>query len=86
MHRRQTHRARRPRRSSLIRRGHPLRPALHVLIDIYHGLLKRIESHNYSVFSTRIAVPTSQKLFILIRGMIQVFFYRLVPARSGAGK
>ncbi len=62
------------------------RPALQVLIDIYHGLLRRIESHNYSVFSTRIAVPTSQKLFILIRGMIQVFFYRFIPARSGAGK
>lgn len=52
------------------------RPALWVLITIYHSLLKCIEQHNYSVFSTRVSVPTSQKLVILTRGLLQVFFNR----------
>jgi 15-cis-phytoene synthase len=62
------------------------RPALSVLIDIYHALLRRIEHHNFVVFSTRISVPTAQKLLILSRGLIQVFFDRLNPASTGAGK
>jgi 15-cis-phytoene synthase len=62
------------------------RPALWVLIAIYHSLLQRIERHNYNVFATRISIPTSQKLFILTRGLLQVFFNRIVPRRSGAGK
>ncbi|HZD50321.1 MAG TPA: phytoene/squalene synthase family protein [Silvibacterium sp.] len=61
------------------------RPALRVLIDIYHALLKRIEHHNYNVFSTRISVPTWQKLFILSRGLLQVFIHRLVPRTAEAG-
>ena len=59
------------------------RPALRVLIDIYHALLRRIERHNYAVFSTRISVPTQQKLFILARGMLQMFAHRLIPAKAG---
>lgn len=62
------------------------RPALRVLIDIYHALLKRIEHHNYGVFSTRISVPTARKLLILSRGLLQVFVNRLIPGNSGAGK
>jgi 15-cis-phytoene synthase len=62
------------------------RPALRVLIDIYQALLKRIEHHQYSVFSTRISVPTAQKLLILGRGLLQVFFHRLISAGTGAGK
>ncbi len=57
------------------------RPALWVLIDIYHSLLERIERHSYNVFTSRISVPTSQKLWILARGLLQVGFNRL-----GAGK
>jgi 15-cis-phytoene synthase len=53
------------------------RPALWVLIAIYHSLLKRIQRRNYNVFSKRISVPTSQKLFILTRGMLQVMFNRI---------
>jgi 15-cis-phytoene synthase len=53
------------------------RPALWVLIAIYHSLLKRIQRHNYNVFSKRISVPASQKLFILTRGMLQVMFNRI---------
>ena len=45
------------------------RPALWVLVTIYHTLLRRIEESEYDVFSTRVAVPTRQKLFILARGI-----------------
>ncbi|MBV8630144.1 MAG: phytoene/squalene synthase family protein [Silvibacterium sp.] len=62
------------------------RPALKVLIDIYHALLRRIEHHNYAVFSQRISVPTAQKLLILSGGMLQVLLNRLVLARRGARK
>ena len=57
------------------------RPALRVLIAIYHSLLRRIEHHSYNVFAARISVPATQKLLILTRGLLQVFFNRL-----GAGK
>ena len=53
------------------------RPALWVLVSIYHQLLKRIESANYDVFSERISVPTSQKLFILSRGLSRMGMIRL---------
>ena len=62
------------------------RPALWVLIAIYHSLLKHIERHAYNVFSQRISVPTSEKLLILTRGLLQVFINRLVPQKTGAGK
>lgn len=57
------------------------RPALWVLISIYHGLLKRIERAHYEVFAQRIAVPSAIKLAILARGLL-----RTVMARTGAGK
>jgi 15-cis-phytoene synthase len=57
------------------------RPALWVLISIYHCLLKHIEEHNFEVFTTRVQVPTHQKYWILIRGLMKVFFNRF-----GAGK
>jgi phytoene synthase len=62
------------------------RPALGVLIAIYHALLKRIEQADYNVFSRRIAVPTALKLFILSGGLVQVIQQRLFPAKSGEGK
>jgi len=62
------------------------RPALWVLINIYQSLLHRIERHNYNVFSNRVSLPTSQKLFILTRGLVQVFFNRIFLGSSGAGK
>lgn len=57
------------------------RPALQVLISIYHRLLKRIEAGNYEVFAERASVPTATKLLILARGIARVAMYRL-----GAGK
>ena len=62
------------------------RPALGVLIDIYHALLKRIEQADYNVFSRRIGVSTPLKLFILSGGLVQVFLHRFFPADTGAGK
>jgi len=45
------------------------RPALWVLITIYHALLKRIERADYDVFSRRASVPLPQKLSILAVGL-----------------
>ena len=53
------------------------RPALWVLITIYHGLLRRIEGRNYDVFSERVSVPTTTKLAILARGLLRTFANRL---------
>jgi phytoene synthase len=54
------------------------RPALWVLISIYHGLLQRIEGAEYDVFSTRAAVPTSQKLGILSVGLVRMTWARML--------
>jgi 15-cis-phytoene synthase len=53
------------------------RPALWVLIEIYHRLLRRIEAQQYDVFSARVSVPTRTKLWILFRGMAGVLWNRL---------
>jgi phytoene synthase len=53
------------------------RPALWVLVSIYHGLLKRIEKEKYDVFSKRISVPTVQKLGILSAGIVRMGALRL---------
>jgi phytoene synthase len=54
------------------------RPALWVLVTIYHTLLKRIEDRNFDVFSERVSVPTWMKLWILFRGLLQVLGNRLL--------
>jgi 15-cis-phytoene synthase len=56
------------------------RPAMWVLITIYHRLLERIERRDYDVFSSRVSVPTREKLWILACGLLQVFAYRLSGA------
>ncbi len=53
------------------------RPALRVLVDIYHALLKRIERADYDVFSRRASVPLTQKLAILIGGLTRMTWARL---------
>jgi phytoene synthase len=45
------------------------RPALWVLVTIYHGLLKRIRASDYDVFTKRASVPMLQKLAILSMGL-----------------
>jgi phytoene synthase len=53
------------------------RPALRVLVKIYSRLLKRIEERRFDVFTTRVQVPTWQKLFILLGGMMRMLWLRL---------
>lgn len=53
------------------------RPALWVLVSIYHALLKRIRASDYDVFSRRASVPTAQKLAILTVGMTRMALTRL---------
>lgn len=59
------------------------RPALWVLVRIYHALLRRIRRANYDVFSRRIRVPAIQKLEILAVGMARMGWARVVrPKRA----
>jgi 15-cis-phytoene synthase len=44
------------------------RPAMWVLVAIYSRLLDLMEADNFDVFSTRIKVPTHEKLWILTQG------------------
>jgi phytoene synthase len=53
------------------------RPALWVLVSIYHGLLQRIERADYDVFSRRASVPMPQKLGILAIGLTRMGLARL---------
>jgi phytoene synthase len=53
------------------------RPALRVLVSIYHELLKRIERADYDVFTERASVPTARKLSILGAGLARMFWARL---------
>ena len=57
------------------------RPALWVLVRIYHGLLKRIERADYDVFSRRASVPMVEKLRILAVGLIRMALVRIGLAR-----
>jgi phytoene synthase len=52
------------------------RPALWVLVSIYHGLLKRIERADYDVFTARASVPMRQKLGILGLGVVRMVLAR----------
>lgn len=58
------------------------RPALWVLVTIYHRLLERIERRNFDVFSQRISVPVYEKLAILSRGTVKTLLSRLRPATT----
>lgn len=53
------------------------RPALWVLVSIYHALLKRIRAADYNVFSRRASVPVVQKVGILVMGMSRLALARL---------
>lgn len=52
------------------------RPAMRVLVDIYHLLLKEIVARNYQVMGERISVATSRKLAVLAKGMVQSLLAR----------
>ena len=53
------------------------RPALWVLITIYHRLLRQIERGGYEVFAHRASVPGITKLFILLRGLGRLLLTRV---------
>ncbi len=53
------------------------RPAMRVLIRIYHALLLKIRRRKYAVFATRVSVSTVRKLGILLQGLVGSFFGRL---------
>jgi phytoene synthase len=53
------------------------RPALWVLVSIYHALLKRIERADYDVFTRRASVPTIQKFAILLAGLARTAWARI---------
>jgi len=44
------------------------RPAMWVLVNIYSGLLGKIDRRQGDVFSTRVSVPTREKVYALVRG------------------
>jgi len=54
------------------------RPALWVLVSIYHRLLRRIEQDEWDVFTQRASVPTAEKLVILGAGIARMAWVRLV--------
>jgi 15-cis-phytoene synthase len=53
------------------------RPALWVLVHIYHALLVRIRRANYDVFSQRASVPLAQKVTILLVGLSRFVWARI---------
>ena len=48
------------------------RPALRVLVSIYHQLLMRIVAADYDVFTHRASVPTVQKVTIMLGGLARM--------------
>jgi phytoene synthase len=54
------------------------RPALWVLVRIYHALLKRIERERFDVFSRRASVPMVEKLAILSVGLVRMAWVRVL--------
>lgn len=53
------------------------RPAMWVLVRIYHALLKRIERANYDVFSRRASVSMVEKAWILAIGITRMGWARV---------
>jgi phytoene synthase len=53
------------------------RPALWVLVRIYHALLKRIELADYDVFTRRASVSMARKLAILSAGLARMALVRI---------
>jgi phytoene synthase len=47
------------------------RPALWVLITIYRGLLERIAEKQYDVFTSKVALSTTEKLRVLGKGFLK---------------
>jgi 15-cis-phytoene synthase len=54
------------------------RPALRVLVSIYHALLRRIVAADYDVFTRRASVPTAQKVAIMFGGLARMAWARVL--------
>jgi phytoene synthase len=54
------------------------RAALWVLVTIYHRLLKRIAERRMEVFHQRVALSTTEKLTVLLRGATMATWNRVV--------
>jgi 15-cis-phytoene synthase len=61
------------------------RPALQVLVAIYHALLRRIERAHYDVFTRRVSVPAGKKIGILAVGLIRGIWIRVSGAAGREG-
>ncbi len=80
------------RAESFYRSGTPLlplvaadsRPALWVLLTIYHRLLGRIRRAGYDVLSQRVRVPAHAKLLLLGRGLLRTAHARTRGSRTAA--
>jgi phytoene synthase len=46
-------------------------PALWTLVEIYRGILDRIEQKNYDVYTERVRLTTWEKCIVLARGMLK---------------
>lgn len=55
------------------------RPAMRVLVHIYHLLLRRIIQEHYRVFGQRVRVSTARKVAVLARGLLQGLLSRHEP-------
>jgi phytoene synthase len=55
------------------------RPALRVLVSIYHALLERIRAADYDVFSRRASVPVARKMMIAGVGFAGMVLARMFP-------
>ena len=60
------------------------RPAMHVLVNIYHLLLRRIIQEHYRVFGERVRVSTARKIAVLSRGLLRGLLSRGERRRSTA--
>lgn len=55
------------------------RAAMWVLLTIYHGLLRQIAARKMDVFTARVSVSTTRKLWILLRGAGMAAWNRVIP-------
>lgn len=63
----------------------PGRPILQTMVDIYGGLLTKIEQSGYDVFSQRVALTRTRKLFLVARSLARHRLGQLWDALPGRG-
>jgi len=63
----------------------PGRPILRTMVDIYRGLLTKIERSGYDVFSQRVSLTKTRKLFLVARSLARHRLSQLWAAWPGRG-